>query len=128
MSTINQEDLTAGAGLIVNGLQMDLIIFLQIVESLWEAELVVLTLSSELLTVKYQRIVNIGSLLLSSAQNKTFKTQLQIRKCSNLRRTPFCPPLVMSQLVILILTIHYPDLTTICTKEMFLLVLLLLEA
>ena len=40
MSTINQEDLTAGAGLIVNGLQMDLIIFLQIVESLWEAELV----------------------------------------------------------------------------------------
>ena len=47
MSTINQEDLTAGAGLIVNGLQMDLIIFLQIVESLWEAELVVLTLSSK---------------------------------------------------------------------------------
>ena len=76
MSTINQEDLTAGAGLIVNGLQMDLIIFLQIVESLWEAELVVLTLSSELLTLKYQRIVNIGSLLLSSAQNKIFKTQL----------------------------------------------------
>ena len=82
MSTINQEDLTAGAGLIVNGLQMDLIIFLQIVESLWEAELVVLTLSSELLTLKYQRIVNVGSLLLSSAQNKIFKTQLQIRKCS----------------------------------------------
>ena len=76
MSTINQEDLTAGAGLIVNGLQMDLIIFLQIVESLWEAELVVLTLSSELLTLKYQRIVNIGSLLLSSAQKKIFKTQL----------------------------------------------------
>ena len=76
MSTINQEDLTAGAGLIVNGLQMDLIIFLQIVESLWEAELVVLTLSSELLTLKYQRIVNIGSLLLSSDQNKIFKTQL----------------------------------------------------
>ena len=73
MSTINQEDLTAGAGLIVNGLQMDLIIFLQIVESLWEAELVVLTLSSKLLTLKYQRIVcceyRISSPFLSSKQD-----------------------------------------------------------